>query len=180
MFVTLIALAALMISAVALVRSVDTATIIAGNLAFKQSATSSGDLGIRRAMTALAAIPTANLINHNPTIGYYAAVTTPVLDLSPGSNVWRDNSSSQETPVPDAAGNQTRYVIQRMANATGACTPSICLYNATPAGGNTAGFGGGTGEPPPAGGTGNLVLYRITVQTTGARGAVAYLQVFAN
>ena len=37
LFIALIALVAMSLAAVALVRSVDTATIIAGNLAFKQS-----------------------------------------------------------------------------------------------------------------------------------------------
>lgn len=51
LFFALISLLAIMLAAVALVRSVDTSTIIAGNLAFKQSATSSGDAGTETAVT---------------------------------------------------------------------------------------------------------------------------------
>ncbi len=43
LFFALICMVAIMLAAVMLVRSVDTATLIAGNLAFQQSATRSGD-----------------------------------------------------------------------------------------------------------------------------------------
>ena len=42
LFFALVCLVAIMLAAVALVRSVDTSTLISGNLAFQQSATSSG------------------------------------------------------------------------------------------------------------------------------------------
>lgn len=51
LFIALIALVAMSLAAVALLRSVDTGTLIAGNLAFKQAATTSGDSGIEEAIT---------------------------------------------------------------------------------------------------------------------------------
>jgi len=44
--ITLIVLVAMTLAGIALLRSIDTSSIIAGNLAFKQSATASGDAGI--------------------------------------------------------------------------------------------------------------------------------------
>jgi len=50
LFFALIALVVMSLAAVALIRSVDTNTLIAGNLAFKQAATSSGDSGLEMAI----------------------------------------------------------------------------------------------------------------------------------
>ncbi|MCR4297970.1 MAG: pilus assembly PilX N-terminal domain-containing protein [Gallionella sp.] len=60
LFFTLIALLAMSLAAVALIRSVDTSTLIAGNMAFKQSATTSGDSGVESAITWLTATQAAN------------------------------------------------------------------------------------------------------------------------
>ena len=60
LFFALIALVAMSLAGLVLVRSVDTSTIIAGNLAFKQAATTSGDAGAEAAIAALAAIQAAN------------------------------------------------------------------------------------------------------------------------
>ena len=45
LFFALIAMVAIMLAAIVLVRSVDTATLISGNLAFQQNATRSADGG---------------------------------------------------------------------------------------------------------------------------------------
>jgi Tfp pilus assembly protein PilX len=58
LFFALIALVVMSLAAVALIRSVDTSTLIAGNLAFKQAAASSGDAGLESAIQALAAVNT--------------------------------------------------------------------------------------------------------------------------
>ncbi len=49
----LLALMALSLGAVALVRSIDTGTVVLGNLGFKQAATASTDTGVKDALTAL-------------------------------------------------------------------------------------------------------------------------------
>lgn len=58
LFFALIALVVMSLAAVALIRSVDTSTIIAGNLAFRQAATSSGDAGLESAIASMAALET--------------------------------------------------------------------------------------------------------------------------
>jgi len=59
LFFALIALVVMSLAAVALIRSVDTSTLIAGNLAFKQSASSSGDAGLESAIKDMYAIQQA-------------------------------------------------------------------------------------------------------------------------
>ena len=97
LFFALIALVSIMLAAVALVRSVDTSTIIAGNLAFQQAATRSTDTGAEAAMawlktqadsttdnpTTTAAHP---FNNDSPANGYYATWGTNSID--PASADW--------------------------------------------------------------------------------------------
>ena len=52
LMMSMIVLVALTLAGIALMRSVDTTTIIAGNLAFQQAATNSGDTGIETAIAA--------------------------------------------------------------------------------------------------------------------------------
>jgi Tfp pilus assembly protein PilX len=83
LFFTLIALVVMSLAAVALIRSVDTSTMIAGNLAFKQSATTSGDGGIEAAVSWLAAqqqilIPAPRLFSTRAIPPMQPWVITPV------------------------------------------------------------------------------------------------------
>ena len=72
--IALIVLVAMTLAGLALIRSVDTTNIIAGNLGFQQSATHSGDIGTE---TAIAWLETNNtgitLQNDNINSGYFAA-----------------------------------------------------------------------------------------------------------
>lgn len=183
LFFALIALVVMTLAAVALIRSVDTNTLIAGNLAFKQSATSSGDGGVEAAITWLSN-NVATLDNANAAAGYYNSVNQlPAMNL-PSLNWSAANSKSEGM---DAAGNTVRYIIQRMCRHTGAADSLVstaivadetnCLFSdaeistsskqaldATQAGGNLA----GSGSP----------IYRVTVQVTGPRNTVSYVQAF--
>ncbi|MDD2894255.1 MAG: hypothetical protein PHF20_10045 [Halothiobacillaceae bacterium] len=66
LFFALVALVAMSLAAVALIRSVDTSTIIAGNLAFKQSATTTGDSGLNAAVNWLADTQAASDAANDP------------------------------------------------------------------------------------------------------------------
>jgi Tfp pilus assembly protein PilX len=74
LFFALIAMVVMMLAAVALIRSVDTSTSVAGNLAFKQSATVSADSGVETALALLRTPALDTTINSaaNATLGYYA------------------------------------------------------------------------------------------------------------
>jgi len=136
LFFALVSLVAIMLAAVALIRSVDTSTLIAGNLAFRQAATSSSDRGTEAAMTWLSAVDAANSainvltdtthpfnIYHGGNVGapYYSPGYYPSVDpnfsLTATSGTrfnWDDSDSVLVLPDPDSSGNSTRYIIQRM------------------------------------------------------------------
>lgn len=203
LFFALIALLVISLAAVALIRSVDTSTLIAGNLAFKQSTTSSGDAGIEAAVAWLAATEAGNTainVMSNPThpfnntggmvgflnSGYYSSTDSnvsltdpsPVAPLMTGIQ-WSDTDS---TPVgPDNSGNTTRYVIQRMCrNINQPIQTANCLFS-----GATIDKNGqsiplpqdicvGAGCPV----AGQAPQLRITSRTAGPRNSVSYVQAF--
>lgn len=183
LFIALIALVAMSLAAVALVRSVDTSTIIAGNLAFKQSATTSGDRGLESAITWLAATSTANaaidpwkIATHplnvtNASMGYYANAS-PALSLTADST-WASGSSRDAGT--DATGNSIRYIVQRMCrNANQVISETNCLFGSSNAddGEKLA------GEPYKLSSDTASPMYRITARSTGPRNTVSYIQAF--
>jgi Tfp pilus assembly protein PilX len=193
LFFALVCLVAIMLAAVALVRSVDTNTIIAGNLALQQSTTRSADAGTQAAITWLNNLWVANAsrnvltdVNHpfnqnDASNGYYASVD-PALSLtaSTGTRIqWTDADSSNA--ITDSSGNTTRYVIQRMCR-----TPAVaekdagCLFSGASV--NTSSQAillpqevcNGPGCPA----AGQSVQMRITSKTIGPRNSVSYVQTF--
>lgn len=68
----LLALVALSLATLALVRSVDTSTLLLGNIGFKQDATSAADQAARQAINWLT-LNNATLNTDIPTSGYYAS-----------------------------------------------------------------------------------------------------------
>lgn len=174
LLVALIVLVALTLSGVALIRSVDTANLIAGNQSFHQSALLAGE---RSTETAL-----VNWLEANNALGD--------TDLFNNANAYlaaRDDRAAGETwdafwartiavtPAAnlavDAAGNTVSYVIHRLCETTGA--PHLANCARQPAAINTGGsFGaGGVGTI-----TNNQVYYRITTRVQGPRNTVAYIQ----
>lgn len=80
---SLLALVALSLAAVALIRSVDTGTIVLGNLGFKQDATATADIGTQEALNWLSTA--TSLTADNAAAGYYATSngnpTSPTLPV---------------------------------------------------------------------------------------------------
>ena len=193
LFFALLALLALSLAAVALIRAVDTSTLIAGNISFKQSATSSADKGVDAAVTWMATVDAANIglnvlndpahpfNNDNAAAGYYSSVN-PALSLTDGTGIqWNDNDSELVHPDPDSNGNSIRYVIQRMCrNANQPVQTADCLFSGAIQDNNKQNIplpqdicqGAGC---PVAGQTPQI---RITARATGPRNTVSYVQVF--
>lgn len=191
LFFALIALLAISLAAVALIRSVDTSTMIAGNIAFKQVATASADKGVEAAMGWLASTEAANsgvdqridpthpFNIDTPASGYYSWVN-PALSLTNGAGIKWDATDSTLVGT-DANGNTTRYIIQRMCRVTN--TPAAvadCLSGEVQEDMNSkailrpqdvcVGTGCSSTVPPPQ--------FRITSRTTGPRNTVSYVQAF--
>jgi type IV pilus assembly protein PilX len=190
LFFALIALVAMSLAAAALIRSVDTSVIVAGNLAFKQSATTVGDSGMVAAMdwvrgnsAALTATSAGN--------GYYSTSATLVLTAAegaawPSGGAWTNATSRlatgsgfpAATPGYDPiTGNTVRYVIERMCRATGAATAANCLMGSASTGGNS--LSGKT--DPELGALTNYSLspmYRVTARVTGPKNTISYIQAY--
>lgn len=183
LFFALIALVVMTLAAVALIRSVDTNTLIAGNLAFRQSATSSGDGGTEAAITWLTN-NLATLDSSNPAAGYYNSLNQ-ALDLTTQDWTVIGVSAGQ-----DNAGNTVRYVIQRLCNhpaaklaqvnsgASIAVSETTCILSDAPQSNNEQ----SALEAPQACAscvtTVGSAIYRITAQVTGPRNTVSYIQAF--
>jgi type IV pilus assembly protein PilX len=192
LFIALIVMVALSLAGIALIRSTDTAGIVAGNLAFKQAAISAVDRSVETAIHALfdiAAVPdkTADWTPQN----YFACVQSiaggciaastdipPIPDaLDPATFTlarFTGTKGMNATLVPaDGAGNNVYYVIERMCLNAGtpvATAPALCNLS-------SAAFGADPGTEHYFG----LIrpadpYYRLTVRVEGPRNTVTYAQ----
>ena len=174
LFIALIVLVAMTLAGIAIMRSVDTTTLIAGNLAFKQGTIQSSDNGIETAFQWLMA-NRPSLINNDLTKGYYS--NKPV-----GSLDWNNPATWASAVIlgPDGAGNTISYLIHRMCTLGGAAynaTNQQCALDAPaigvpppPAKGDSFAVGapGFLSDPRP--------FYRITVRSQGPRNTVSFVQ----
>jgi Tfp pilus assembly protein PilX len=178
LFIALIVLVAMSLAGIALIRGVDTANLIAGNLAFKQNATHGGDWGVEQARAWLQLQPSAVLYADVP--GRYSAAMQTGLDFtstdpSAPDFDWDANSFNAGA---DPAGNEVRYVIHRMCDLAGNPGSVNCVR--TSLGGTTGGTQGGATYGGAALPSTSQIYYRITARVTGPRNTVSYVQVMVN
>jgi Tfp pilus assembly protein PilX len=181
LFIALIVLVAMTLAGIATMRSVDTATVMAGNIAFRQSAANAADQGIQAGYLWLAVnLSVANLSSDNPSVGYSSNAATDEPKWSDPS-VWT-NAAQLNAGAADAAGNRVWYMIERMcplkdcaANAICAGAANVC--GSTPDPGAVSREGqdhfrqtGGVFTKPPA------THYRVTAKAEGARKSVTIVQ----
>ena len=199
LFFALIALVVMSLAAVALIRSVDTNTLIAGNLAFKQAATSSGDIGLESAIATLTATEaamkaagnnvytnTTNTFNvTNAAAGYYSNAD-PTLILT-NDAAWNAIDQGLVPEIVDQSGNKIRYIIQRMCRtADQVLSTQNCMFSA-PAldlNGHEVPLPSQICTPPPPPTpngcpvNGQSPEYRITSRTAGPANTVSFVQAF--
>lgn len=191
LFFALIALVAMSLAALALVRSVDTSTLISGNLAFRQAATTSADGGVENSVAVMTAMQAANdalatpknvyldatqIFNvTNAATGYYSNVD-PTLDLF-ATTTWVDGVSS--TATTDNSGNTYRSVIQRMCRvANQVVSKPNCLFSgaATDNSGKAVPLPSQICAGPGCPAAGQSPQYRVTVRVTGPKNTISYIQ----
>ncbi|KQV61629.1 MULTISPECIES: hypothetical protein [unclassified Duganella] len=185
--VTLIVLVAMTLAGIALLRSVDTTAVIAGNLAFKQSATASGDAGVEAAITWLTQnAPTGLLDQDLPASGYYAT-RQDALDLTGNKRDpeptaaddldWDDGGAVTKLQK-DAAGNDVAYVIHRMCDAAGALDARTCSTQQVFMKGKNDGAEAQMGgyHEGEIDNSSIRAFYRITARVTGPRNTTSYVQ----
>ena len=186
LFVALIALVVMSLAAVALIRSVDTNTLITGNLSFKQSAVVSSDRGIETAVAWVNTAAVANLTslnNDNVASGYFSTFDTLDLDdraVLKATATW-NNNSAVAVGTGIAAGTETltkneiRYIVQRMCRDPITPTKENCLFGETKIGSGSKKEKYRKGlnlKPVPS------AIYRVTVRVTGPKNTVSYTQTY--
>lgn len=184
LFVALIALVVMSLAAVALIRSVDTNTLIAGNISTKQSAIVSADSGLETALTWLGTAGATTLevdSSANAALGYYAtqaADPTTFAWNATDSRPAKDNSGNIDSSGMDKSGNTIRYVIQRMCRTTGVAGSGNCLFGAPVAGGSSQVVKDATQACGNCTSTAQSIMYRVTARVTSSKNTVSYIQAF--
>lgn len=187
LIIALIVLVAMTLASIAMVRSVDTAGIIAGNIAFRQSGVAGADAGVEAAIAWLGANP-ALLDKDLPGKGYYATGQY-CLDLTGGGRLDKEcglphavldwNSTGAVARLPeDAAGNKVSYVIHRMCDSEGPVDGAACANDQS-----ASSEGRSKGIATQEKNYGDIdmvsisrVYYRITVRVDGPRNNTSLIQ----
>ena len=206
LLIALMILVVLTLASIALVRSVDTTSLIAGNLAFQKSATISADAGVEAAFKYLQKVneksPAGYLEKSHIDEAYVAATTnfsTALLTAKDWEKFWWENIDTSGAPsatnchhgdgpvctLPtDAAGNTVSYTIQRLCLAEGPFDKAQCLRLGSTGGGEAEGnssVGGTTIQSLGAADAGSdskqRYAYRVTARVSGPRNTTTYLQV---
>lgn len=193
--IALIALVAISLAGVALMRSVDTSNVVSGNIAFNETAIQMADVGAEQAYTEILGNLTsnpsscqfiqANCPNNSAGQFYFYPnisslnVATKLPNITPLN--WSD-PLAVTLPGDTAASYSIQYIIERMCGnvVTGStATPGDNTANSQ----ETATFAKCRAAPlydsngNPSIGTGKL-FYRITVQVTGPRNTRGLAQYF--
>ncbi len=169
----LIVLVAMTLAALALVRSVDTTSLVAGNIALKQGAIQEADRIMNEAFACLdsgGALLSQSLENDNTTCNYYASLQPDVNKPFGVPDVLESTSGTTDSVTK----NTSAYVIERMCTSPGPWAADKCVESPF---GKASAYNDVRQEAahtPPQG------LYRISIKVTGPRNSVAYSQMVMN
>jgi len=174
--IALIMLVAMILAALALFRSVDTATMVAGNLSYKQRTVHAADEGTRAAYVWLqdkAASAPADLNNTNTGAGYYSSQHAN----DPGWNpVTEWPSSGAVTLGADSGGNSASYVIHRLCSQPGLAHNEGTNRCASFTGGANVSTGGSLASDAPDFKGTTYIYFRVTTKVVGPRNSTSYTQ----
>jgi type IV pilus assembly protein PilX len=164
MFVALAVLILMTLAGLAMLRQMGGAVSIAGNLAFKQTATSVADVGTEAARAWFTA-PGRDLAADSATNGYYATWSA---NVDPTTFPW-----STAPSVSDAAtGNTVQYITHRLCQLKKDANAPDQQCSSEGGGGSDKGGGGPGGFT-----TLTKPYFRVTSKVTGPRNTVSYIQV---
>lgn len=192
LFIALIVLVAMTLAGIALMRSVDTNVLVAGNLAFRQGATLAGDWGVEEARTWLNTNGGTTLYTSQPGVAngtsYFANFQSGVDLIGVGTASddfnWTGGGSAARNLGNDPAGNEVRYIIHRLCQFDG--DPNSAAANCVKFTGSGGGAAATTGTKGVVGyGTAALpgvsaVYYRVTVRVAGPRNTLSFVQAILN
>lgn len=181
LFIALIVLVAMSLAGVALLRGVDTGTIIAGNLAFRQGSMHVADLGVEAARQWLRGKNLADLYLDSPADAYYATWQAS-LDLLGNDPAKTDYDWSSAKTIPSGSpfeppsGYTIHYVVHRLCDGSGDPSSTTCVKVTGAAGGTAGGTKGAVAYGAYAISVPTSAMYRITVRVTGPRNTRSYVQ----
>lgn len=171
LIMALVVLALMSLAAAALMRAVDTTTVVAGNLAFREGSIPPATAALEEAIAALSdASVIAERERDLPARNYYAS-RQPGED--PRGVPWAlqqpGRYPAQARVLDGGEGNALRYVIERICLRPGPATAANCaLVRPSPPAGNPS---AGSAPAPAA-----LPLFRITVRVDGPQNTVSLAQ----
>ena len=186
LFIALIVLVAMTLAGIALMRSVDTNVLVAGNLGFRQANTMYGDVGVEAARAWLAANVAA--LNNNQPGGatWYWANYQLGLDFIGATSSTADdyNWGQAATAASPDPSFEITYVIHRLCGGTGAPSDALAKCMQGSAGGGSGSSGQGTKGIVTYGGQAlpgiSTIFYRVTVRVRGPRNTLSYVQAILN
>jgi type IV pilus assembly protein PilX len=174
LLIAIIVLIALTLAGIGIIRSAYTTNIIAGNLAFRDSATSSADAGIEAAIVWLQSPTAGCTLTSNCFSAGYAASRTVKSQTDSWNTFWSALTTANQvkTLATDArTGNTVSYAIERLCNAVGPPQDSGCASSSTAATVDT-----NDKSNPDQIHALTKVFYRITSRVDGPRNTVSYVQ----
>jgi len=170
LMLVLVALVAMMISGVALVRSMDTSQLVAGNLASRNSTVHSADLAVQQAVTWIQSQASSGALNNDATnIGYYAHAAEEAWS---SASFW---TTCATCTTSDGASNTVSWVIHRMCQVSG--SPNAAGNYCSSLSGSAS--NGGSYSSDAINFTGSpKYFYRITIQVVDRRNSASLSQAF--
>jgi hypothetical protein len=169
LIIALVVLVAMTLSALALIRSVNSVSLVSGNMAFRGAALLSAEHGTEEALSLLKgrtrdelSYPIAGFT------GYFAKID----DSEDWNAFFSGEEASFRSIATDTAGNTVSYVIHRMCREEGPPTQDSSRCARPPMGSSGGSHMGGELPLPSI----SQVYYRITCRVEGPRRTVAYTQ----
>ena len=195
--ITLVVLVIITLSSVAMMATLKSGTSASANIAFRQAATRTADVGVQSALQWFTGKSTATLEQNSTTGGRYYATgegtnsgctkddpATGVAYTTFSPDHYRFDDSTVGTDglpcaVRDAnspSGYSVFYVIHRMASAVGSCTTVGCMKPTGLSCANSTAQAGKSNEFDFD--SASTTYYRITVKVVGPRQNNRYVQAF--
>ncbi len=177
LLITLIMLVAMTLAGIALIRSVHTTTLIAGNLAWQQSTLASGTLGSEAATAWIKAhsntFQDTTLEQSSFENGYSAYRRVPPTGMN-WDTFWTNTIVPQGvvTLEPDSAGNVVQYAIDRICNRTGSIVDAGCASSLVVSPANNSSKGASVDRIEPT----DYIFYRIIARIQGPRNTTSFIE----
>ncbi len=180
LIIALIVLVAMTLAGIATMRSVDTATITAGNIGLRQASVNAADQGIQAGVAWLTANLGPTLINdnHQPgtaSIGYFSSVPANDPDWYDPLN-WSE-AGQLNNGNPDAGGNVVFFLIHRLCplpNVDTSAPGNLCASTLSTA--TLIGQGSDQTRPTDSHTTLPATHYRVTAKAVGPRNSISIVQ----